>query len=65
MIPLLLLAALIGIYGCGGEKGYSFVDFTDTVAVEIPKREPEKRTLKVAIAAMISSKSGFYESIHI
>jgi phosphonate transport system substrate-binding protein len=63
--PLLFLgfviaAMLIFSHGCGGDTDVVVIDFSKTVDVERPgDRSTEDRSLRVAVAAMISPKETF------
>jgi phosphonate transport system substrate-binding protein len=63
---LLLILILILASGCGGSGDTQVVDFTKTIYVEQPgERSPENRSLRVAVAAIISPKEtfGYYRQI--
>jgi len=54
------LAALVAISGCGSDSDAVIVDFDKTIAVERPESDvPQKASLNVAVAAMISPKETF------
>jgi len=56
MFFLLLLLS----YSCGKEGDYKFVDFSETMLVEVPQNERvDQATLRVAVAAMVSPKETF------
>jgi len=60
LINGIFLATLVFISGCGRDSDAVVVDFTKTVAVERPASEvPQKASLNVAVAAMISPKETF------
>ena len=54
------MVALVALSGCGRDSDAVIVDFDKTIAVERPKNEaPQKASLNVAVAAMISPKETF------
>jgi phosphonate transport system substrate-binding protein len=57
LFKLLIAVLALFIYGCGNASDSVVVDFSKTKVVEQPgDRQPDKPTLKVAVAAMISPK---------
>ena len=60
LLGVFALIAVLVTYGCGRESDAVIVDFDKTIAVERPKNEaPQKASLNVAVAAMISPKETF------
>ena len=66
LIGFLLLAMVIAVSGCGRDSDAVVVDFNKTIAVERPESDmPQKASLNVAVAAMISPKetSVYYKQL--
>jgi phosphonate transport system substrate-binding protein len=60
LVRFLTAAILVFAYGCGGDGDAKFVDLSKVVAIEQPKDLPAGgRSLRVAVAAMISPKETF------
>ena len=60
VLSLVILAGLSLLYACGSETDMRVVDFSNTVVVEQPGKQPSENIyLKVAVAAMISPKDTF------
>lgn len=55
-----LACVILALGGCGGEEEKRVIDFSDTVQVNRPDTSsPDQRSLRVAVAAMVSPKRGF------
>ncbi|MBW2705280.1 MAG: phosphate/phosphite/phosphonate ABC transporter substrate-binding protein, partial [Deltaproteobacteria bacterium] len=66
LISGIIFTTLIIISGCGRDSDAVVVDFNKTIAVERPASElPQKASLNVAVAAMISPKetSVYYKQL--
>ena len=66
LISGIIFATLIVISGCGRDSDAVVVDFNKTIAVERPESDiPQKASLNVAVAAMISPKetSVYYKQL--
>jgi len=66
LISGIILATFVGISGCGRDSDAVVVDFDKTIAVERPESDmPQKASLNVAVAAMISPKetSVYYKQL--
>ena len=60
LISCFIYAMLIAVYGCGGDDDAIMVDFSKTVAVDLPARPDNgSARLRVAVAAIISPKETF------
>ena len=60
LISGIIFAALVVTSGCGRDSDAVVVDFNKTIAVELPASDvPQKASLNVAVAAMISPKATF------
>jgi phosphonate transport system substrate-binding protein len=60
ILCLVISAALFFLYACGGETDMQVVDFSKTVVVEQPGKQPsDNPSFRVAVAAMISPKETF------
>ncbi len=60
ILGLVISAGLFFLYACGGETDIRVVDFSKTVVVEQPGKQPSHNpSFRVAVAAMISPKDTF------
>lgn len=60
ILGLVISAGLFFLYACGGETDIRVVDFSKTVVVEQPGKQPsDNPSFRVAVAAMISPKDTF------
>ena len=60
ILGLVLSAGLFFLYACSGETDIRVVDFSKTVVVEQPGKQPsDNPSFRVAVAAMISPKDTF------
>ena len=66
LVRIFIIVSLVAVFGCGGSGDTKVVDFSKTIPVARPGDQPvEGRSLRVAVAAMISPKEtvGYYRQV--